>query len=354
MGRSRMLHRWLAHVRSRLVGALRRTCRLPVVFRLGRTATHVVRDVRVLLPRGGSVVARMRRALPLRRRSIIRMRLVRCVIVTRRLSLVHMGRRVCDPSIGFRRRVLRSARRRTVRMRRYSVVVGMGFILPCRWLRDVVVGMRTIIVRGIWMRRLGTARAIGVSPLGRLRHIVARTSGDSIAGLSLLRGTHCRIICHWRVLRCNYACTVEGTWFRSCRYFRPAVVNRRPLRAIVARQLFMLGLNRSRTHVSLACRSFLGSTGPGIDSTLSPVIANTIHSDVIHRGVIRIVNISDIHAINRTVVVEISAVPITALIAVTVVAIPVVNAAIKAYLGTPVSGIPHVGVSAPSPIARRP
>ena len=202
--------RWLAHVRSRLVGALRRTCRLPVVFRLGRTATHVVRDVRVLLPRGGSVVARMRRALPLRRRSIIRMRLVRAALLLRGGSLWFMWAGGCATRPWLPTEGSPECAPADCSDAALQLVVRMSFILPCRWMRDVVVGMRTIIVRGIWMRCLGTARAIGVSPLGRLRHIVARTSGDSIAGLSLLRGTHRWIVCHWRILRCYYACTVEG------------------------------------------------------------------------------------------------------------------------------------------------
>ncbi len=336
MRRSRMLRRWLAHVRSRLV-LVRWRRRLPARFWRGGVSS-IVRDSGILRTRSSRIIG-MRCTLMFRRTRYVIGTRRSAIAMWSRLSLVHVRWRMRRLSGGFRSGgvVAVVGHCRIIWPWRGSVVVRLPFSLPGWRMRNIIIIIRRIGVR--WVIAIGSGRS-----LGRMR-------SARVACLSLLRGTYRWIIRHRCILRRNHTGTVEGSWFGSCRYFRPAVVHRRPLRTIVARQLFMLGLHRSRTDVSLACCSFLGSTGPGIDSSLSAVVANTIHGVVNHRGVVGVVNVGDVYAIHGSVIVKISTVPITALIAVTVVAIAVVNAAIEPNLRTPVSGIPHVGVAAPSPVA---
>src|ERR1035437_144881 len=219
-----------------------------------------------------------------------------------------------------------------------------------------IIGIRS--VRTLWRTRnsvVAGPRSICVVCIVRPRCVVAGPRSVCRACIAGPRSFHCRIVCHRRITGPRHTCTMEGRWLGSGGHFWPAVVYRRPLRAVGARHLLMPSLHRSRIDVPLAQGSFLGSIGTRVDAAIATVIADAIHGDVIHyRGVVDIVDVSYVHAIDGTVVIKISTTPASAFIAVTGITVAVVDATVKAYLRTPVSGMPDVGVFAPSPVARRP
>ena len=95
--------------------------------------------------------------------------------------------------------------------------------------------------------------------------------------------------------------------------------------------------------------------GARASSTISAVIAHVVVRSVVDDGlVVDIVNVRDVHVIHRTVVIEGSVSPISALIAGPTVTEAVVNASVEANVRTPIAAIPRVGVVALTPIARRP
>src|SRR5580704_838305 len=89
---------------------------------------------------------------------------------------------------------------------------------------------------------------------------------------------------------------------------------------------------------------------------VAAVVADAVHRRRIvdHRCVVNVVNLGDVYVVNRAVVVKVSAVPAPALIAMTEVAVAVIDPAIETYVGTPVPVIEVEPVPAPGPISRRP
>jgi len=61
-----------------------------------------------------------------------------------------------------------------------------------------------------------------------------------------------------------------------------------------------------------------------------------------HGLVVYVVNVGHIHVVDRAVVVELIALPTSAVIAGTRIAEAVVNAAVEAYDWSPISAIPHI------------
>jgi hypothetical protein len=212
-------------------------------------------------------------------------------------------------------------------------------------------------VAGTVRVRYSSTIGIGsVCTFGRARDIVVdRLRRPCVARIICSWSIHRGIVGHRRITRPDHTGTVEGRWSGSCGHLRPALVHRRPLGAVGARHLLMLGLHRRRSDVAPAQGSFLSSIGARVDSAIATVIADAIHSDVIHYGpVVDIVNASYVHAIDGPVVIKITTAPASALVAVTGITEAVVDATVKAHLRTPISDMPDEGRTAPSPIARCP
>jgi hypothetical protein len=107
--------------------------------------------------------------------------------------------------------------------------------------------------------------------------------------------------------------------------------------------------------MSLMRRSPVLSVRTCVDPAVSPVVADPVHRRIVdHRGVIGVVNVGDVNIIHRAVVLELSVVPAAAVIAVTAVAVAIVDPAIEAYVRTPVTLIESVSAVAPAPIAWSP
>src|SRR5580658_10403678 len=96
-------------------------------------------------------------------------------------------------------------------------------------------------------------------------------------------------------------------------------------------------------------RSRFGAAGAAIE-------AHAVDGEVVDDG--GVIDVRDVHGsgdvVDIAVVVERTALPVAAGITAADVAKSVVDAAIKADVGTPIAGVPEVGALAPAPIARRP
>jgi len=124
---------------------------------------------------------------------------------------------------------------------------------------------------------------------------------------------------------------------------------------VATRSVQMLRLHRGWGRVSLSSRGLFPCGWAGADSTAAAVIADMVDRGVVDYGlVVNVVNVRDVHVIHRAVVVEGSVVPISAFVADATIAETVIDATVKAYLGTPVSVIPGKGVAAPTPITGSP
>src|SRR5580658_2858121 len=133
-----------------------------------------------------------------------------------------------------------------------------------------------------------------------------------------------------------------------------SVVRRCPQLRVSSRSLHMLRLGSHRRNVPPTCRGFLLSCGTCLDSPIASVVAHPIHSDVIDRGVVNIVDVGDVHICDGAVIEEMSIVPAPAREAHPEVAESVVDAAIKSYRRPPKTLVENKRVAAPSPPARSP
>jgi hypothetical protein len=106
--------------------------------------------------------------------------------------------------------------------------------------------------------------------------------------------------------------------------------------------------------VFLAGKRFLLGSRPRGNSAFAAVIADAGRGSVDDGLVVDVVDDSGVHAVDRGVVEEVSAIPIAALIANAAISEAVVDAAVESYLRAPPSCIPYIGAVTPAPVARSP
>src|SRR5215469_9614504 len=99
---------------------------------------------------------------------------------------------------------------------------------------------------------------------------------------------------------------------------------------------------------------FFLRTRPRRDATVSTVVADAVHCSVHDRGVVDVVNFRHVHVGDRPVVIEMSAIPASALVAVSEVAVSVVDPTIKSNHWPPISWEESVTASFPRPVCRSP
>ena len=149
--------------------------------------------------------------------------------------------------------------------------------------------------------------------------------------------------------------TAKLSRLRSSSDCRTPVVHGRQECVVGTGSLHMLGLQRRWRPVLLVFRCFFCLGRAGGNSTGAAVIADIVHPSVVDYGpVVNVVNAGDIHVVHRTVVVKLSVLPTSALIAGTTIAKAVVDPTVEADLRTPVAVIPAIGVAAPAPITGSP
>ena len=131
------------------------------------------------------------------------------------------------------------------------------------------------------------------------------------------------------------------------------MILRREVLAILAGNSLVLGLLGQRGDMPLMRRLFFLRRGTRLEATCSPVIAHGPrvhhHASTIDMGHARNADVGD-----SAVVVERSSAPLPADKAHTRIAEAVVNSAIEANVRSPVSRVPGIEPSAPSPISGSP
>ena len=96
-------------------------------------------------------------------------------------------------------------------------------------------------------------------------------------------------------------------------------------------------------------------SGPYLQSTRSAIEAHTTASTVFaHRALVDVVHNRDVHIVDRAVVVEMSAAPVATLVAKADITKAVVNAAVVADVGSPVTAVEAIAVMVVTPIAGSP
>src|SRR5208337_4955034 len=90
------------------------------------------------------------------------------------------------------------------------------------------------------------------------------------------------------------------------------------------------------------------------DPASAAVEADPAHRGVDHRGVVNVVNFSNVHVVHRTVVEKVSVVPTSTLVALAEVTVAVTNPAIETDVRTPVTVIEDISVAAPTPVGWSP
>lgn len=131
------------------------------------------------------------------------------------------------------------------------------------------------------------------------------------------------------------------------------MIDRDKLTVVRAGRSLMLPLRRHRRDVALLGKGLLPGSGARLNTATSSVVADTIHR-VDHRPLVDIVDDGDVHVVYSRVIEELSAIPVTAFVADTDVAVTVVDSSVEAHIWTPVSDVPDIEAVRPTPIARRP
>lgn len=170
-------------------------------------------------------------------------------------------------------------------------------------------------------------------------------------------GTRVRVVVVYiGSVRGDDALALENTGARGSRYRRVSMIGRREHGAIITRDLFVLGLQRSGLKVVFVhCRA-LGRGGLGAGATCAAVIADIVdHGSIDHRIVyVSVVNDGRVHIGDGSVVMENAASPFAADKADSGVTEAIVNSAIEPHVRSPVTGVPYICATHKSPIARGP
>jgi hypothetical protein len=115
-----------------------------------------------------------------------------------------------------------------------------------------------------------------------------------------------------------------------------------------------LNLCRNGRHTLFVEHRHLGRRGPDVDSTAATVIADAGVRNIRNVIVVHVVNHVDIDVVHLSVIRELPAAPIPAVVAAAYITESVINAAIKANVGTPEAPVPTIAAVIETPIRRGP
>ena len=132
-----------------------------------------------------------------------------------------------------------------------------------------------------------------------------------------------------------------------------SMIVRSPQITVFPRHVLVLPLYSSGVNVTVTGGDLFIATRAGVDTTVAAIEAHPIHGHVVD-GLVIDVNVGDGYVIHAAVVIEGATAPVSAFITVAEISIAVVHAAIKADVRAPISRMPCVETSAPSPITRSP
>lgn len=134
-----------------------------------------------------------------------------------------------------------------------------------------------------------------------------------------------------------------------------SMISRREHGAILAGRVFMLGLGGKRGLVGFARRCRFGCGGVGSDSAGAAVVSDVRFVVHDHRAVhVHVGDVDGIDVHDGGVVEESAVAPFSTEKADAAIAEAIVNATVKTDVRAPVTGMPGVKATAPSPVAGRP
>src|SRR5579872_6942299 len=132
---------------------------------------------------------------------------------------------------------------------------------------------------------------------------------------------------------------------------RTAVIDGRELRAIVAGFVAMLLLLARRVDVAFVLVRLFFAGWPRVVAAVEADAGDVVHND---GAIERVMDHGNVHVVYRAVVEELMAAPFASEKANSGVTEAVVDAAIKADMGSPIATVPDVDAASPAPIAGRP
>jgi hypothetical protein len=138
---------------------------------------------------------------------------------------------------------------------------------------------------------------------------------------------------------------ISRKWLPDSHIGRAAMIGIGKLGAVSAGGTLILHLSTHGRRVRLMHRYKLRRTRRRPDTTRTAVITHAgVVGVVVHRAAVDVVHHRDVDVIDRTVVIEMAAAPVTALVAESYVAIAVIDAAVVADVLAPVARVKPVGV----------
>jgi hypothetical protein len=119
----------------------------------------------------------------------------------------------------------------------------------------------------------------------------------------------------------------------------------------------MFYLARAWRYALLVCKLPLGGTGLSVYTAVTAIANPSVFYICLiddHGFPVDVMDIRSVHTCNCGVIQKASAVPMAALIPRSFISEAIMDTAIVADMGTPITGMPHIHASAMSPIARCP
>ena len=146
---------------------------------------------------------------------------------------------------------------------------------------------------------------------------------------------------------------VESAWLRCGCNIRAAVIYGRELGAIGTRSMFVLRLNTGRLDVLFSCGPLLLGGLSRANTAVAAVVADASRIVIVvdDRSVVSIVNDGDIDVVHGAIVGKVIAIPSPTQIANANVTEPIIHAAIKSDVRSPITGVPEIAAVAPTPVA---
>ena len=203
-----------------------------------------------------------------------------------------------------------------------------------------------------WTRGLDlwpVIRFIGTKTRAVLRLRWSRHLTRSSAGLS---GTIDLARAAARIGTCNSGLRSDGS--RSCDQSGAAFVHIVKLLAVLRGFALVLDLRRHRRSAGSAEGCDLCRPRPDVNAAATAIIRNARPVVDHHGAVVDVSNVDDVNAVDRAVVVEVVAVPVAAIVAITGVTEAVVDAAIESDVQTPVTAEEAPAVVVPAPVSGSP
>src|SRR5580692_6801323 len=196
------------------------------------------------------------------------------------------------------------------------------------------------------------------------RHVPGVWRCERLSGRQVL-GMHDRGMHDWpslRALRTRAfgASALRAGVFRasvlwtSCRRSRSTMNHRCALFRVGASGLDMFILSSHRRNTPLVRETFFLCRRTPVNAATAAVVADPGLVVVDDRRVVHIVNVGDVHVVDRTVVEEVSVLPASAFITIAKISVTVTDSAVEADVQSPVAFIEGIAVAGPAPISGRP